>query len=160
MGKLTKSTFRYRGEINWPQFFKNGREFWLEIVDPDDFVEKKYKDKGNEFEGEWEISHKYDAYHKFVYVVDFKAIDMAKTETKGVFNGKLRVYVSAELEENYDEENMAGSKDIFKKKSIIQKLYKRLTTREREENLEDVGISTVNEYVAFLKELCGAQTRD
>ena len=157
---LFSLTFRHRGLIDWPRFYKEGRAFWLDIVDKEDIAEKKYKDKGNEFEGVWKITHTYDAYHRFEYEIDFKAQDMEKTDTDGVYNGKLRVYVSVDLEEHYGEKTMAGDTPLFKKPDgFLHKLYKLLTQREREEDLEDVGISTAQEYAAFLKELCKAEAQ-
>lgn len=158
-------TYKYRGIIDYARFYKEGRAFFLNIVDPDDFSESKYKDKGNEFEGKWEIGHNYDEYHKITYKVEFKAWDLSPAtidvdgEKKSVYDGKIRIYISGDLKEHYPQGDVGGSRELFKKDSLAEKIYKRIMRRTKEEDVEGTIMVTVHKFIDLVKEICEADAR-
>ncbi|MBR9700632.1 hypothetical protein GOV11_02085 [Candidatus Woesearchaeota archaeon] len=161
MGSLGVSTYRFRGVFDYELLYQEGRKFFLNIVDPPDFNEKKYKDKGHHFEAKWDAKQRVDAYHRIIYKVEYKAIDMKKVQKNGktLYEGKIRFYVEPILDENYEMSGPGGKTQVFKENSIFHKLYKRITRREREEDLEGVAIRTGQAFIDKMKEICGAQAR-
>ena len=152
--------FKYRGPFDYKRIYTEGRAYFtnrgLELF------ETNYKDKGDEFEGEWKVNHKIDLYNKITYEVKFKAADMKALEG-GKYNGKLIVTITAELDENYEETSIAGTKEIFHDKdgkpSLLHKLYKKVTYRDVHERIEDEAAMVCLGLQSLFKSICGMDTQ-
>ena len=158
-------TFRYRGVFDYTRLYKEGRKYWLGLVDPDDFAEAKYKDKVKECEFKWTITQKPHPYYSFTYKVHGKFFDLKKKtvmvdgEEKEMLQGQARVWVYSSSNKHFKQGTLDGSQAIFaggKLGKILQKIYERVTLRDFEEDLEDLQIQTGRNYINLLKEICNA----
>lgn len=154
--------FKYRGIMDFHRLVREGKRFFADRHM--ELTEKKYKDKGNEYEGEWVVKNKIDAYHMALYSVEFKAFDTVPVTKDGrtLFNGKLQMTIKGDLEEDYEEKNFAGKVTIFKgdtKDSWLHKLYNRVTFRDRDQKLEEDIFVTGTKFHTLMKEICEVEAK-
>jgi hypothetical protein len=127
-------------------------------------MEVNYKDKGDEYESKWKAMQKIDLYNEISYVIDFKAENMKPVTVDGkpMYNGKIMIYISIELsEEGYSVDTFEGKKTIFgetKGDKWLHKLYKRVTERDREEEIGGTAIILGHQLLAKIKEIIGTET--
>ncbi len=162
-------TLRYSGVIDWGRVYAETRRYFTHTLGKPDFLEKKYKTKSDEIEGLWFFAQNVDAYNRVEFDIDFKVIDVKQLED-GKIEGKARWWVSGVLVENFDDKNPGGKREIFtdvtnaksgeKEQSWLEKAYKRVTMRDRDEALEGIPYETIDGYLTMLRSICGAVVED
>jgi len=151
-------TFRHAGVMDWERIYRESRRYFKRALGDPDFTEKKYKTKADEIEGIWVFEQSIDAYHRFAFTVEFKVIDLRNfvADGKPMIEGKARWWVVGKLIENYESKTPAGKREIFHaKESWLHKAYKRITFRERDEDLEAIPFNIIDGYFALLRSICG-----
>ncbi len=164
MGSPVTFTLRFSGVIDWGRIYTETKRYFTNALGKADFAEAKYKSKSDEIEGMWIFSQNIDAYHRVEFVIDFKIIDVKMLDGNKL-EGKARWWVTGVLKENYDDKNPGGKREIFAKTkkgetSWIEKAYKRITMRDRDEALEGVPYETIDGYLTLLRSICGAVVED
>lgn len=152
--------FKYRGVIDFHRLYREMKSFWTERQMK--LFEPKYKHKGNEFEGEFKIEHRLDAYNMLVYKIAFKAADMMPVmrDGKELFDGKIFVNMEVDHDENYSQSSIAGKEEIFEEKSWLHKIYKKVTYRDRDEGITSEGHIRIHQFQEVVKTICHAEAKE
>jgi hypothetical protein len=152
--------FRYHGVIDFHTLYREMRNFWAARTLK--FYEQKYKHKGDEFEGEWRIEHKVDAYNMLVYKIEFKASDMRPLIRNGkeVFEGKMQMHMYGDHEENFSQSSIAGKEEIFEETSWLHKIYKKVTYRDRDEGMTTEAHVLIHQFHELVKQICNAEAKE
>ncbi|MDD9953833.1 MAG: hypothetical protein OXR66_05855 [Candidatus Woesearchaeota archaeon] len=157
--------YRYRGTFDWENLYQQARTYFTRVLGSEVyFKEKKYKHKELQFEVQWEIRHYYDAFSAWQYNVTLKVVDPVHRyekvdgKTKRLVEGNLRVWVDYNYISNYEMPTLAGGeKQMFAQGSMLQRMYWKLTWRERYDLAEDVGMFFVHDFIEEIKRLVEAQ---
>jgi hypothetical protein len=152
--------FRYRGPIPWERIYKSSAGFFRSRRY--DFFEINYKDKTNEFEGEWRAELKVDEYNMIWHTIKFKVFDLtpAVKDGENVYIGKIRLDITSGSTQNYDVITPAGKVKIFDdKQGWLKNMYDKLMFRDRENKIEGTAMVTGQQYLDHLKAQCNMEAR-
>lgn len=164
---LANLTFRYQGSVDFKRLYEECKDFFLNRTDVLKLAETKHKEKDDEIEVVWKIQQNFDLYNQIEYEVEFKLQDKKNVTIvqdgveRTVQEGKLRVYIKATYETNYEVQTPAGKFKMFEdEKSWLHKLYKTVTARDRSDMVEDLAAMTSEELLEMIKALCDVDARN
>lgn len=133
-------TIHYKGEFDYQAFYSLMKEHFASR--DFDLIETRYKDKGDEFEVEWEADREYDALHKVDVEVKYHAWDVQRirVERSGkpvtLIRARIQVKIVAKVIRGYDDHLGTGVFKEDKFDSFLKRMYDKIADREVDEYWE------------------------